>query len=399
MKHSFLKTSTCLVLSFILLFTSCQKQIDTAFEEPVTKDNFVAESKAWFASGPVMAEKKMLELPFTILPQQAPQRLFARINKLEKKLIWEDAKLYNNAAGNYIIVPLNYSLKPIGENYELARAAVFYKTNTDPIQMNIVEVLSKRGESFKGKQAVTIEVSVYNKLAQKNKSITGIDADVFFYNDRYRRVASFELNAGQWSISKNALQLKANSNINLTDNNTSNSTSGEACQLWGHFRIYWENGVMYEELLYTFYVGDCSGGGSGNPTEEPSETAGGAGEGSQIDEDGDEYYMRQGSLQKTVYLIATPNGGGTCKVTQHLFARFYTIRSDKDKITNCCFIRNDIYNNNLGATSSISVYQVSGLHTNSLSVSTGGSLTYPDGGSFLFNSTISISMGEVSWSL
>ena len=340
MKHSFLKTSTCLVLSFILLFTSCQKQIDTAFEEPVTKDNFVAESKAWFASGPVMAEKKMLELPFTILPQQAPQRLFARINKLEKKLIWEDAKLYNNAAGNYIIVPLNYSLKPIGENYELARFIVFYKSKTSGITMEIVELLSKKGESFKGKQAEIIAASVNNKLAQKNENISGVNADVFFYNDRYRRVASFEIKAGQWYNSKNALQLKANSSINLTDNNTSNSTSVESCQLWGLFRQYWENGVIYEELLYTFYVGDCSSGGSGNPNEEPGEPAGG---GLYVGDDGVINIMTDPCKNAALTAISAIGINNT-------ISQFYNAVSSSSIPVTIVFVENNVSGGGMGET-------------------------------------------------
>jgi len=195
---------------------------------------------------------------------------------LEKKLNWNEAKQYSNVGVDFLIVPLNFNLKPFGENYELARFIVFYKSKTSGITMEIVELLSKKGESFKGKQAEIIAASVYNKLAQKNENISGVNADVFFYNDQYRRVGSYEIKNGGIQKTKNRLKisdkLENNSVTNLLTTNSSN------CQFW-YVVVDWydsEGNFVYRDILYSFETGDCSGeGNNGNPNEEPGEPAGG----------------------------------------------------------------------------------------------------------------------------
>lgn len=111
----------------------------------------------------------------------------------------------------------------------------------------------------------------------------------------------------------------------------------------------------------------------------------------------DEEYTRTGTSIKTVYSIDPTGGGGVCKVTQQLFARFYRNRPENDKITSCFFIRSDVNNNSLGATSLIQTYDVSNLHTNTVSVQTQGSIKYPDQSFIPFTNISNISLGDVAW--
>lgn len=141
-----------LVFSLFLLLTACQKQIDTPFEEPVSNETFIAEAKAWFANGPVQTEKKILDLPLSVLPQMASQRLFARMGKMQKKLEWENAVFYNQEDLAYLVVPVTTKLKKYGNDYDLAKSVVFYKKQGDEMKMNVVEVVSKKGTSCKTRQ-------------------------------------------------------------------------------------------------------------------------------------------------------------------------------------------------------------------------------------------------------
>ncbi|MEO5945548.1 MAG: hypothetical protein ABIP79_01940 [Chitinophagaceae bacterium] len=237
----------------------------------------MAEAKVWFTNGPVLSEKKMFQLPFSVLPEESPLRILARMKELEKRLKWEDAILYNNAGGKYIIVPLKFELKPFGNNYELSRSVVFYKTNTNVINIKIVEVLSKKGESLQGKEAEITATVVYNNLAQKNETIAGINADVFFYNDQYKREAGFEIKSGAWKKTNNRLQIKDKVENSQTFYTTTNSSTN--CQLW-YLVIDWYNSngdFVYREILYSYYIGECNGSNGTLLTQAPGEGGGGGG--------------------------------------------------------------------------------------------------------------------------
>lgn len=272
MKHRFLKTSTSLVLSFILLFTSCQKQIGTPLEGSVSKENFVTEAKAWLTAGPVLSEKKILDLPLSVLPEMASQRLFARMGKIQKKAEWDNAQFYNLDELTFLAVPITTNKKKYGADYEIAKAVVFYKSKTAAeIQMNVIEVISKKGESLKGQEDNIIATAFLNKLNHKQEVIADVNANVFFYNDAYRRINAFEFKNGLFTSSASILK---NSNSNDSNSLTTNSGS-EGCETW--YIIYEEHNqdgeLVYWEILYSYTTGNCTPGD--DPEEELPEGEGG----------------------------------------------------------------------------------------------------------------------------
>ena len=346
----------------------------------------------------MLTEKKMLDLPFTILPQQGPQRIFARMGTLEKKLNWNEAKQYSNVGVDFLIVPLNFNLKPFGENYELARFIVFYKSKTSGITMEIVELLSKKGESFKGKQAEIIAACVNNKLAQKNENISGVNADVFFYNDQYRRVGSYEIKNGGIQKTKNRLKisdkLENNSVTNLLTTNSSN------CQFW-YVVVDWydsEGNFVYRDILYSFETGDCSGeGNNGNPNEEPGEPAGGGGDEDGQWEEGD--VAKFADLDWTAYNIPASFGGGIVMSKDRFIGRKNPNRPERNRFINGGgHLGTHIYYNDYNGELHISIY---GVNVNSPSQATaecGGNVDFTNGTPRVnFNSSKVVSFAELVW--
>lgn len=263
MRKYFSKAGVYLTLFLFLLFTACQKQVDTQLEEPLLAENFAAEAKAWFANGPVLKEKKMLEQSFSALPENSPQRLFARIGKLQVKLQWNDAKQYNRNGLEYLVVPVSLNSKLFGSDYDFAKVVVFSKNKTGVIKANVLEILSKKGTSLNRKQTEMAATAFYNRELNKEEKIAGLDAYIFFYDENYKKQNGFEVTNGAWEATKTTLVVgKNNQNAGI-----SNTTESGNCVLWGVFENYYDyNGIfLYSVLLYTYWVGDCDGDGIPDP--------------------------------------------------------------------------------------------------------------------------------------
>jgi hypothetical protein len=405
MRNLFLVGWLCLSITAIL-FLSCQKEANVESDElPALQTSItVSEAKVWFANGPVLREKKILSLPFNVLPEKSSQRMFARMGKLEAKLQWDNTKHYKRDGLDYLIVPVTLNAKIFGKEYDFAKVVIFNKNHSGEMKASVLEILSKKGTSLSGRQMEVAATAFYNRELNKKDLLTGINAFVFFYDETYKKQTGFEVINGTWAVTKTTLTVGKNNQSTVADNYTESGN----CELWGLFLdTYDANGVLlYSELLYTYWVGaDCNNEGGGpvvdpNESGDPSGSGGGSGSGgSYMDEDGDEYFTRQGTFQNVVYVINAADGGGTCKTIQHLYARFYSNRPEKDKITHCYLIKSDIYNNTFGATSNVSNYNVSNLHTNTISAVTTGRVQYPNGVVLPFTNTTSIQIGYVGWHL
>ncbi|MBP6024406.1 hypothetical protein [Ferruginibacter sp.] len=280
MKQFITKPIAILFISILLVMSACQKQIDVVYDDIANLQNFKTEAKAWFTNGVVLQEKKLLDLPHNILPENAPERLFARMGKIEKKLEWENAELYNRDDVQYLVVPITTNLKKYSNDYEIAKSIVFYKLNGGEMNMTVIELLSKKGTSFDGKANEILAAAFINKVKDKKEAVPVINASLFFYDKHYKNIGSYEFNNGAFTPSRKKLIIKNQSGIGVNDSqiNPGLSTPNSSCETW--YVVYdWrdENGNLISwEILYSYFVGDCTAGNE-DPEEEMPEGVGAGG--------------------------------------------------------------------------------------------------------------------------
>jgi hypothetical protein len=401
MKKIIFRAYVLLFASSLFLISGCQKNggvenLQTlSFKNTIT----VEEASTWFANDVVQKEKEMLAQPYSILPQKSPQRLFARMAKLQSKLIWSHAQLFNRNGMQYIVVPITRNTKLRSNEYELERAFVFYKNKDGQMKMNVVEVMSEKGESLNGKSGELIAAAFYNQLTSKNATVPGVNATLFFYNEAYQSLNSYKM--------KNGVLQEATAVLEVQKNTSGINVEAQVCETFHIIYSQYENGVLvYWEILYTYQ--DCYNTNGDVETEDPNGggTSGGGGQGASgnqnsyyIDEDGDQYKIGTGTYTNVAYTINALFGGGNCSITHTMYARFYRTRIDKDKIISCAFVRTDVSGNSLGASSAVATYNVTNLGTNTINVTAGGSIVLPNNDSNPFTNTVAINLGSCAWQI
>lgn len=392
-------------LSSSLLLSSCQKQADV---EASLQDQqaaiTVAEAEAWFSNTVVKKEKEMLAQTYTVVPEKSSSRLFARMAKLQHKLLWQDAEVVNKQGLQFVVVPVTANKQLKSSEYEMSRAFVFYKNKDNKMSMNVVELMSEKGKTLDGRSADIIATAFYNRMAATKETVAGVNATVFFYNDAYQSQDSYTMRNGVWS--------SANTNLEITNsatglkNTESISTEADGCTRWYVVRFNYEDGALVSwEILYSYQ--ECPQGGGGTNTDPMTEDPNGGssyGQGGSnddesyyVDEDGDQYRIGAGTYTNIVYNITPSFGGGNCTMTHTLYAKFYRVRSEKDKIISCILVRSDVASNYLGATSTINSYNVANLRTSTVTVTTSGSIVLPNDDTTPFTNTSTISLGSCVW--
>lgn len=278
MKVSSFKTLSLIIIPIILISVSCQKQFENSSQsEGISLDNMVNQAKTWFTNGPVMHEKKMLDLPFSILPEMSSQRFFARMSKLQMKLKWENAALYNKEGIEYLVVPVEKGVKPFTKDFEIAKSFVFYIMKSGEMKMNIIEVLSKEGGSLQNMSKEIMATAFSNMIKNTKDPVTGINADVFFYNDTHQSVKSFEIKNGAWRDSKNTL-LISQFGGEYTESSQVNKAEASDCETWYVIHSVYVDGVLVHwQILFSYQVGDCGGSSKDEELDDPY---GGSGDGS-----------------------------------------------------------------------------------------------------------------------
>ena len=246
------------VFHFIFLFTavtilsvSCQKK------DGVDNDNLLtAEAKSWVSAN----------------LENSENRVSARVANLSKKLDWSQAGVYSAGQQEYAVVPLQKDDLKLENNYFMKRVFVFYKKAGTPIQMQLVELLTKGQPAA---NPVELAAALFEKKTLSKKMTESIqDVQAFFYDKQYRTVDAYEVRDNQWK------PLQARS-VNKPDEQLTadfDGGSGE-CTQWGVYIVTRDQygNVLDEQLIYTYWVGDCSGGGGAgnNPNDSPGETMGG----------------------------------------------------------------------------------------------------------------------------
>ena len=258
---------------FLLLFIavsiflfSCQKTERIAIDS-----SEAAEAKSWFANNVLASESRMLAKPFSELPEMAPKRVLARMNKLTKKLDWSKAITGSADKLDYVLVPLQKDDLALKNNYFMKRVFVFYKYNNAPMQIQVVELLTKNQPAANPVQLASALFE--RKVAARRLPAQIQDVKAFFYDKEYSTLDAYEIKNNQWQV------LQASCVNKQVSRQAAESEGAHSnCEEWGVFRVtYDENGNEIErELLYTYWV--CGGPSGDDPPEEQPGESGGGGE-------------------------------------------------------------------------------------------------------------------------
>lgn len=253
-----------------ILLMACQKT------ETVNIDNSsVAEAKSWFSVNVLAGESRMLAKPFSELPATAPARVHARMNKLSKKLDWSKAITGSADKLEYVLVPLQKDNLQLKNNYFIKRVFVFYEYNNAPMQMQVVELLSKgQAAADPAQLAATL---FERKVAAKRLPSQIQDIQAFFYDKQYNTLDAYTIKDNQWQVLQASCLNKVNNNQLATESENS------SCQQWNVYLVYYdeEGNEVDRELLFSYWKGNCNSGGDYPYEEQPEESGGGEEEGNE----------------------------------------------------------------------------------------------------------------------
>jgi len=214
----------------MLLYTACRKQFDSSIDS----DSLTGAAKNWFEKEVVQREKDMLTASFTALPKDSYARTFARMGKLSSLLNWRKAKEHNQSGVQYVVVPVDQAVKPFrNQNFEAARAIVFFRNHAGDFQMHIVEAVSKKGGSLAMDISDIADLGFKNKYFSKSNTIGNLTASVNFYDQNYKTETSFQVNSGAWSQAKTVFVNKKGITTRRRIASTMNQrTTCQTCTTW-----------------------------------------------------------------------------------------------------------------------------------------------------------------------
>lgn len=302
------------IVASIFLF-SCQKT-----DRMNIDSSAVTEAKNWFSTNVLAGESRMLAKPFSELPKTAPERVLARMNKLSKKLDWSKAIAGSADKLDYILVPLQKDDLQLKGGYFMKRALVFYRYNNAPMQMQVVELLTKNQLAT---NFVRLAASLFErKVAGKQLPVQPQDVEAFFYDKEYKTLDAYEIKNNKWKpLQVNCLNKTGGEQL------TAESENGSNCAEWGVFRVTYDGdgNEIERELLYTYWV--CSGPNGDDPPEEQPEPDGGGGE----ENDDVSAIRKTANFEWEFWRLNASEGGGTIRVIHYVVGRFYPNKPEKDK--------------------------------------------------------------------
>jgi hypothetical protein len=355
-----------ILLAVMLLFISCQKEVDqipvnTTAE--ISNQAVITKINSWL-------ENKKVGLA---------DDLSSKIERLKTNLDFGTLHLEKyKQKDRLVIVPLKNSFKSAN--------------NEDKNPVNyLVVVLPEQGDITKG------NIIQYVSATGKNKALLNAFSKIFNFEeldcngqftvlsitDDFRYELKFENN-----------KLKSIAELRTKPGSDKQKTNG--CIEWYLVTTYhYSDGSSESYWQYVFTSCDCEQVRNIDCRRFRINCGGGSGGGGDIEYE--EEYTASGTLENAVYWFAQVDGGGTLKTTQILYAKFYKIHTEKDKITSCYLVRSDVFGNSLGATAGINTYNVSNLGASIINAATNGTIKYPNGASFQFDNTTAIHLGDIAW--
>jgi hypothetical protein len=100
-------------------------------------------------------------------------------------------------------VPINDNVHQLdNKSIESVRYLLFSKRDNDNMQMNIIELYSRRDGSLGTNLIANLKTIVDNVLFNESRPIDNLNASIIFYNRYYYNVGSFMTNNGIWKEAK-----------------------------------------------------------------------------------------------------------------------------------------------------------------------------------------------------
>jgi len=162
----------------------------------------------------------------------------------------------------------------------------------------------------------------------------------------------------------------------------------------------WEDGSM--TLISEVYVGTTCGDGCAQAKVVSGKNfrlgcSGGNGGGGDIDYEYEIIKTKKATFENRVHWINSGDGGGSCFTTQILYANFHQRRPEKDAIYECFFVKSEVKNNTIGASSSITTYTPSNINKTTINIGLTGRINYPDGTFTPFSNNTEVRMNDFIW--
>lgn len=257
--------ATIFTFSLIIIAQSCKREVDFG---QIEKQVSVEQAKIWYD------QQSDINASFSGIKANSTQSFSSKtkkqiLQKIAGRIQWSSSKKFSSNNQNYLMVEINDSDVKFKSAITASRWLIFYYGNSGFLEMNIVESITKNGLG-KLEQEKAIEKAFLGHLQGVNPKNTNGNR-IFLYDSEYKRCERFEKGGIRESISRRNLKVGSNVESSLISNNSiSEKTNTTGCQLWGVYAITRDQNyeVISEELLYTYYVGDCSGGEPGVNTED-----------------------------------------------------------------------------------------------------------------------------------
>jgi hypothetical protein len=293
------------VFSILIVFIlfSCKKNSETIVNDELSVD----KAKMWLETTVLADETKLLDKPTSELPEKSYERVLARMNRLAKKLDWGKSESVLKNGIEIIAVPLLRDRLKTSDNLFANRVFLFFKEKNSQIALEVIELYSKKKSII---DVVGVAVEAFeNKVFKKKKSINSVDADVFFYNEKYKSLASYKIKDKAWfpnqifCINKNSLK----------PSELVVESVAEGCEQWGVFMMYYDDygNFLYETLLYTYWVGNCWDGAPADSGEssDPYGFGGGTNGGSEPQDPCSLSSQQASSVLNSLSISVSSSGG------------------------------------------------------------------------------------------
>ncbi len=308
----------------------------------------------------------------------------SNIELLKENLDFSNLSIEESYGGEQIIIV------PINENFKTIK-------NIDQKSIpDLVLIVNKSGAIRKGNVVLSIPENgqLLGKVPEKtfyniyNTSHVDWDSKFQFLSVTGRRV--FELEYRNKNLYSAGIVKKNQEN----SNNDISRASVIACINWYLVTTYydeWGNQVDQTTEFINQTCDDCE-----NPMYQSICPDGGGG-GTSSETEYEVEWIGHATLNTDVLSIGDQYGGGMLVVNQRLYAKLHNLHPTNDKIRDCYFIRSDVNGNSNGATSTVFTYNVTGLGSRDITISSTGRANLADGSTIPFSDSESFNIGNFAW--
>ena len=188
----------CLI-GISIMYSACRKQDR---EEVIVEKDLIQRAKTWYATQIVAKETKVLNEPYAVISKTDDRRVFARMGKLQKLLLWSEAKVFNEESLEYVVVPMSATKSWQNQKYLGQRAMIFLRKANGDLMMQVVEVLAAKSILSPPDLISTANAAFRSKHGKTSDFKFDSEVNVMFYDENYRHLGSIRYDNGRWNQSK-----------------------------------------------------------------------------------------------------------------------------------------------------------------------------------------------------